>query len=249
MIGLAEGEPVTRPPGSSPAIEERQPAATVPVRTSPPVAPRPAGPTVTAPSPQAPVSGTSAPTATPGSAAEALRDLGRADDAALESIWDLRLPAVTIAPGQGVVTVAPEVTAGVTPAQRQVLARILGQPFTSPAVGVLAVDWNAVARAGDAAILGVGNSRYLFGLHRNRFWRLVAASPMSAALLRSAGFIVDGGAPYFFLNGQRVTLTIDHITERQSAPQLALTASNLRLSLSRENSVVLRLLHDLSPFQ
>jgi hypothetical protein len=114
---------------------------------------------------------------------------------------------------------------------------------------VLAADWDAAARPGDAEILTAGNSRYLFGLHRNRFWRRVAANPAAVALLRDAGFTVDGGAPYLTLNGQRVTVTIDHITERQTAPNLTLTASNLRLSLSRENSVLLRLLHELDPFQ
>jgi hypothetical protein len=51
------------------------------------------------------------------------------------------------------------------------------------------------------------------------------------------------------LNGRRIVLTLDHIVERQSAPSLALTASNLRLAFSRENSVVLRLLNQLDPFQ
>ena len=40
-------------------------------------------------------------------------------------------------------------------------------------------------------------------------------------------------------------MTIHRIIGRQSAPNLALTASNLRLSFSRENSVVLRLLNQL----
>ena len=51
------------------------------------------------------------------------------------------------------------------------------------------------------------------------------------------------------LNGRRITITIDHIIERQTAANLALTASNLRLAFSRENSVVLRLLNQMDPFQ
>jgi hypothetical protein len=68
-------------------------------------------------------------------------------------------------------------------------------------------------------------------------------------LFTDAGCQFSGGAPYYILNGRRITITIDHIFERQSSPGLALTASNLRLSFSRENSVVLRLLNQLDPFQ
>jgi hypothetical protein len=167
----------------------------------------------------------------------------------LDRAFDFSPSAALIAPGQGVVTVAPEIAAGVNAAQIQALRQVLGQSFGTAALSPLATEWNAAARPGDAAILTAANSRYLFGLHRNRFWRGVAANPAAAAVLQAAGITITGGAPVIVLNGQRVTITIDHIVERQSAPNLALTALNLRLSLSRENSVLLRLLNQLDPFQ
>ncbi len=109
--------------------------------------------------------------------------------------------------------------------------------------------WQSVARPGDKAILNAGNSRYLFDLHRNRFWTAVRNSPEARALFEDAGCKFEGGAPFFMFNGRRVTITVDHIIERQANPSLALTASNLRLAFPRENSVVLRLLHQLDPFQ
>ena len=243
MIGLSEAEPATQLPGGSPAVTERlrpgqsdRPAATA---TEPASAPRRTGPAVAAQGPS--ITGTGA-----GQSAAAR---SRADDAALDHTFDLAPSNATIAPGQGVVTTAPEVAAGVTPAQIAVLRQVLGHRLTDGPIRVLAAEWNAAARPGDAAILNAGNSRYLFDLHRNRFWRRVAANPAAAALLRDAGFTVSGGAPYLTLNGRRVTVTIDHVTERRTAPNLSLTASNLRLSLSRENSVVLRLLNQLDPFR
>jgi hypothetical protein len=156
---------------------------------------------------------------------------------------------VTIAPGQGVVSVAPEVALGFTPAQRTALRRLLGQSLSQSAIRRLEQLWTASARAGDAAILTAANSRELFDLHRNRFWRRVRNDAAAAQLFLDAGCQFAGGAPYLMINGQRVSITIDHIVERQTAPQLALTGSNLRLSLTRENTVVLRQLHDQDAFQ
>jgi hypothetical protein len=155
---------------------------------------------------------------------------------------------VTISPGQGVVTTAPEVAAGFLRSQVAALRRILAKPFSHADISVLRQLWDDAARPGDAAILNQANSRNLFDLQRNRFWRRVAADPTARKLFTDAGCQFAGGAPYLVVRGDRIVVTIDHIVERQLNPQLALTASNLRLAFSRENSVVLRLLNQLDPF-
>ncbi len=145
--------------------------------------------------------------------------------------------------GQGVVAVAPEVAAGFTQVQVTAFRRLLGKRFDSNDIKILQTLWDAAARPGDAAILNAGNSEYLFKLHRKRFWARVAGNPQAAALFTDAGCQFSGGSPFYMLNGRRIVLTIDHAIERQVNPTLALTASNLRLAFSRENSVVLRLLN------
>ena len=56
----------------------------------------------------------------------------------------------------------------------------------------------------------------------------MASDPQAKALFTDAGCQVSGGAPYYLLNGRRITIAIDHIIERQTMPRLALTASNLQ---------------------
>ncbi|OPY76440.1 MAG: hypothetical protein A4E65_03179 [Syntrophorhabdus sp. PtaU1.Bin153] len=171
-------------------------------------------------------------------------------DQAFSQTFDMATtPGATPAPGQGVVPVAPEIAAGFTQAQVQGFRRFVGKRFSDADIQVLQQLWDDAARAGDSATLNASNSRHLFDLHRNRFWARVRANDTARALFEDAGCQFTDGAPYFMLNGQRITMTIDHVIERQTAPQLALTASNLRISFSRENSVVLRLLHELDPFQ
>lgn len=153
------------------------------------------------------------------------------------------------AAGQGVVSVAPEIAAGFTQAQVVAFRRLLGKTFSHNDIAILEQVWNAAARPGDAAMLTAANSRYLFDLQRNRFWTRVAANPQARALFTDAGCEFSGGAPYYMLNGRRIVMTIDHVFERQTRPSLALTGSNLRMAFSRENSVVLRLLTQLDPFQ
>ncbi len=178
------------------------------------------------------------------------RELDREIDEAFSQTFDTsRSQAASQAAGQGVTAAAPEITAGFTQAQVAAFRKVLGRSFTSSDINILSQLWDDAARAGDNAILNAGNSRYLFDLQRNRFWTRVAANPQASALFTDAGCQFSGGAPYYVLNGRRIVITIDHIFERQSSPQLALTASNLRLSFSRENSVVLRLLNQLDPFQ
>jgi hypothetical protein len=130
-------------------------------------------------------------------------------------------------------------------AEVQAFGRFLGNPLSHQNIQILGQLWNNAARAGDNAILNSANSRYLFDLHRNRFWTLVRGNPQARAIFTDAGCQFSGGAPFYILNGRRIIMTIDHIIERQSAPQLALTASNLRISFLRENTVVLRLLNQL----
>jgi hypothetical protein len=179
-------------------------------------------------------------------------------DAALDAMIDQAFsqtfdtattPGAGPAAGQGVVPVAPEIAAGFTQAQVQGFRRFVGKRFSDADIQVLQQLWDDAARAGDGATLNASNSRRLFDLHRDRFWARVRANDTARALFEDAGCRFTGGAPHFMLNGQQITMTIDHIIERQTAPQLALTASNLRISFSRENSVVLRLLHELDPFQ
>jgi hypothetical protein len=169
---------------------------------------------------------------------------------AFDATFDMSTSAAgNQAAGQGVVTVAPEVAAGFAQVQVQAFRRFVGRRFSDADIQVLEQLWDDAARAGDNAILNPSNSRYLFDLQRNRFWARVRANDAARALFEDAGCQFSGGAPYYMLNGRRVTMTIDHIIERQTAPQLSLTASNLRISFSRENSVVLRLLTQLDPFQ
>lgn len=150
---------------------------------------------------------------------------------------------------QGVTAVAPEIAAGFAEAEVQAFSRFLAKPFSHQDIRILDQLWDDAARAGDDAILTAANSRQLFNLHRNRFWRRVRNNPDARAIFKNAGCQFSGGAPYYMLNGRRITMTIDHIIERQSAPHLALIAANLRISFSRENTVVLRLLNQLDPFQ
>ncbi|MCL4858142.1 MAG: hypothetical protein KJZ93_01995 [Caldilineaceae bacterium] len=164
--------------------------------------------------------------------------------------FDLSTPSASSrAPQQGAVPVAPEIAAGFTQAEVQAFNRFLAKPMSHPDIRILQQLWDDAARAGDNALLTAANSRNLFNLHRNRFWARVRGDPVARAIFTDAGCRFSGGAPYYVLNGRRITMTIDHIIERQSAPNLALTASNLRITFGRENSVVLRLLHQLDPFQ
>lgn len=176
--------------------------------------------------------------------------LDAAIDQAFSQTFDLTpSPASSLPAGQGVVSVAPEIAAGFTQAQVQGFRRFIGRRFSESNIQILEQLWDDAARQGDAAMLNAGNSRYLFDLQRNRFWSRVRANDAARAIFEDAGCQFSGGAPYFVLNGQRIYMTIDHIIERQTAPQLALTASNLRISFMRENTVLLRLLHQLDPFQ
>lgn len=176
--------------------------------------------------------------------------LDAAIDQAFSQTFNLTTTSGSSLPvGQGAVSVEPEIAAGFTQAQVQGFRRFIGRRFSESNIQILEQLWDDAARQGDAAMLNASNSRYLFDLQRNRFWSRVRANDSARAIFEDAGCQFSGGAPYFVLNGQRIYMTIDHIIERQTAPQLALTASNLRISFMRENTVLLRLLHQLDPFQ
>jgi hypothetical protein len=137
-------------------------------------------------------------------------------------------------------------------AKTDAAAKLLGQPLTSAAIAALGRAWSRVTDPAEVKSLTYANSRKLFNNQRKRFWNAVRRDPACVKLLRAAGCDFKGGpgsAPILKHSGVEFRLTLDHITERQSAPHKALSASNLRLSSTRENTVVLRQLHDQDPFQ
>jgi hypothetical protein len=97
------------------------------------------------------------------------------------------------------------------------------------------------------------NSRRLFNNHRARFWRLVRNDATARSLFTDAGCVFEGEpttAPFHRMpDGSKFFMTIDHIVERQTAPTRALDPANLRIVSRLENTVTLRLLHALDPFQ
>ena len=173
-------------------------------------------------------------------------DLDRSFDRTFDQ--DVETPGT----GSQTPTVAPETAAGFTQAQIRAFRRMLGRRFTDGEIEVLGRLWRDAANPGEAAQLTSANSRRLFDNHRGRFWRRVRQNDQARSIFEDAGCVFEGGnstAPIYRMgNGQEVRMTIDHIVERQTAPHLALDPSNLRIAFSRENSVVLRLLHDLDPF-
>jgi hypothetical protein len=113
--------------------------------------------------------------------------------------------------------------------------------------------WARVANPGETATLTVQNSRRLFDIHRNRFWRAVREDAAARRLFEDAGCVFPDSpttaSVHTLPNGQQIRMTIDHIIERQTNPGLALDPGNLRVSFERENTQILRLLHAQGPFQ
>lgn len=159
--------------------------------------------------------------------------------------------------------VAPNVEAemGMSAAQRTAVRGAFSGNLTSTDNAPLGVVWNQVANSGEAATLTAANSRRLFNNQRNRFWRAVRRDPAARQVVRNMGGTFpeerNGGTldlnrnsvPEINLpNGVRLRISLDHEIERQSAPGLALSANNLRLSTILENTVSLRQLHDQDPF-
>jgi hypothetical protein len=173
--------------------------------------------------------------------------------------------AAPSAPTQGPTasTVAPNVETelGMTAAQREAARGAFSGNLTSPANAPLGAVWNQVAVPGQAATLTPANSRRLFDLHRTRFWRAVRRDPAALQVIRNLGGTFpeerNGGTldptassvPEIDLaGGIRLRISLDHEVERQTAPNLALDPNNLRLSTVRENTVLLRQLHEQDPF-
>ena len=156
-------------------------------------------------------------------------------------------PAVAPAPQTNV-----ESEMGIPATQRAAIKGNMGKSMTTTSGGDLARVWNSVANPGQQAQLTLSNSRSMFNNQRGRFWRAVRADPAARKVITDMGGqfpINPTSAPVITLpNGTQIQITIDHITERQTAPQLALDPSNLQLSSRRENTVVLRQLHDQDPF-
>jgi hypothetical protein len=167
----------------------------------------------------------------------ALREIDR--EVEVEALARRQRPA-----RRGVVRTRPEVSAGFLPRHLPHVRALLGRPLTSPGIARLGAVWRATANPGETATLTLANSRPRFNLHRRRFWTAVRRDPAAARLFTDAGFRFGpraGSAPYRVLaSGRRMTVTIDHIVERQTAPRRALEPSNLRMSSRLENTVLLR---------
>ncbi|QDV35335.1 hypothetical protein ElP_32380 [Tautonia plasticadhaerens] len=159
---------------------------------------------------------------------------------------------------------------GFTPQQNLALRLLLGKPLTHPDVTVLGSIWNEVANAGEVGELrehrDYETAKRFFNNHRKRFWKAVRRDAFAKSLIAACGAVFrdeEGGegandtAPiirlasgYKTLQGKdMIFLDIDHEAEKRSQPELALEPTNLRIIFSRENRVVLRLLHQLDPFQ
>jgi hypothetical protein len=155
-------------------------------------------------------------------------------------------------PRGGPTTQPPEVAHGFQARHLAAFARVMGRRFDDPRIADLARIWRSVENPGEVASLSLSNSRRLFNNHRNRFWRAVRDDAAARQLFTDAGMVFEGGptsAPFYRrADGSVFRMTIDHVVERQSAPGRALDPGNLQLSSTRENTVLLRQLHDQDPF-
>ena len=160
-------------------------------------------------------------------------------------------PAPSITPGQPTLQ-PPEVSAGFAARHLAAFRRLLGRTLTHPEVNDLARVWASAANPGEAATLTLQNSRRLFDNQRGRFWRAVRNDPAARRIFTDAGCVFEGRtstAPFYRrADGSRFEMTIDHIIERQTDPRRALDPANLQIVSRRENTVMLRQLHNQSPF-
>ena len=168
--------------------------------------------------------------------------------------------AATPAPG---VAQGPNVEAelGIATPQRAAIKGAFAGNLTNGANAPLEAGWRQTANPGEAASLTLANSRGRFDNQRKRFWRWCRGDARALTYLRSIGASFpeerNGGAldtskttvPEIILaNGTALQVTLDHEVERQTDPTKALDPGNLRLSTRRDNTVVLRQLHDQDPF-
>lgn len=149
-------------------------------------------------------------------------------------------------------TRAPEIRLGFSPTELEAVKDVLGSRMTSSKLERLGEIWRQTENAGEVQTLTLENSRPRFNNHRQRFWRAVRKDQAARRVFEDAGFSFSGGATTApvreLADGRQIRVTIDHIVERQTAPGRALDPSNLQFSLTRENTVVLRQLHDQDPF-
>jgi hypothetical protein len=156
---------------------------------------------------------------------------------------------------------SPEAELGLSAKQVKGLRDLLAKRLDE-APGNLGEAWTKATNAADLKIVKANTNmskgaraqiRGYFDKQRVRFWRAVLKEGTpSAERFKSLGFKWGnpGTAPYLELsNGKVIKLDIDHIIEIREATATALDAHNLRLAPARENRTVLRLLHDLDPFQ
>jgi hypothetical protein len=99
--------------------------------------------------------------------------------------------------------------------------------------------WNETA---GAVAPTASNSRRLFNNHRARFWRAVRGDPAARKFFEDAGFEFPPGrntAPvHRDLPGRQGRISLDHIQTRASKPDQALDASNLRLVVHGDNTLL-----------
>jgi hypothetical protein len=162
-------------------------------------------------------------------------------------------------PASGSMAVAPEIAAGFEAAELGPLRRLLGKPIDG--LGALGSVWRRVANPGEEAALAAENSENvykksgkLFNNQRRRFWAAVRREPVARAMFEDTGFRFEGtstttGPVKHLADGRTMQATIDHIAERQTAPDRALDPTNLRVVTRGENTVVLRQVTEQDPFQ
>jgi hypothetical protein len=268
-VGAGSPSVITQPISGRPAVVSAAPA-TATTQVPAPVTetatpPAPVTPAAAAPAPVT-TAAAPAPTTTPATAAQVASAavfattvapaIGRAVTAPAPAATQ---PTQATAPAPVAANVEAEM--GMAAAQRTAALTAFGGNLTSPANAPLAAVWNQVANPGEAATLTAANSRRLFNNHRNRFWRGVRRNPAALQIIRNMGGAFPeertGGTldldansiPEINLpNGVRLRISLDHEIERQTAPNRALDPSNLRLSTIRENTVLLRQLHEQDPF-
>lgn len=153
--------------------------------------------------------------------------------------------------------------------QLEAASRILGANFRSGRVARLGAIWDSLPetrRAFDelAAMIQARRStaevqrraRRLFDGVRSKFWKAVVNDDEARGLIESMGASFlgkPGTAPKLpILSRGRIvwhTIDVDHLLELGRRPNLAFSSHNLRLSLARENRVVLNQLQRLDLFQ
>lgn len=157
-------------------------------------------------------------------------------------------------------------TIALTPAQRQLVTRLVGQRLS----GGHLTAWNNATNARETRdmaevnrLWGLGTpqaqqqardlARQVFNRHVTRFWNAERRDAALRADFTAAGMRWDltaSGAPRYLLpNGEQVGMTLDHNTRLMDDPTRALTGTNLFVVPADENSVTLEDIRNNDPFQ